>query len=76
MSDLGIRGSIICYNKAGHGPRCAQYAFFSPSKMTRDGRTDTTSYRDATAHLKIDRSETVVGKKRWCQIVNDKKSLK
>ena len=31
---------------------------FSPSKITRDGptdgRTDTTSFRDATAHLKIE----------------------
>ena len=47
-----------------HGTRCAWYAYFSPSKITRDirtdgltelrtnGRTDTTSYRDATAHLK------------------------
>ena len=43
-----------------HGTRCAQYAYFSPWKITRDvrmdgpmnGQTDTTSYRDATAHLK------------------------
>ena len=47
-----------------HGTRCALYAYLSPSKITRDGptdgptdgrtegRTDTTSYRDATAHLK------------------------
>ena len=39
-----------------HGTRCAQYAYFSPSKITRDLRadlrTDTTSYRDTTAHQK------------------------
>ena len=42
-------------------PCSLSYAFFSPSKITRDartygrtdGRTDTTSHRDATAHQKM-----------------------
>ena len=40
-----------------HGTRCALEANFLHSKITRDGRTDRrtdrTSYRDATAHLKM-----------------------
>ena len=48
-----------------HGTRCAWYAYFSPSKIKRDeptdrrmdGRTDTISRRDATAHLKRRRED-------------------
>ena len=38
-------------NKAGY---TAQDAPSTRLKITGDGRTDTTSYRDATAHLKIE----------------------
>ena len=39
-----------------HGTRCVLFTFENntgPSYGLTDGRTDTTSYRDATAHLKI-----------------------